>query len=82
MVVTVPMVVTVAVVVSLDLVHHPIGFEQAHAQQKRQRHIPLHRAQDARIVLDIAQLLFDLVQATLIHKVRLVEHQDVAVNHL
>ena len=35
-------VVMVAVAVVMVFVHHSVGFEQTHAQEKGQRHIPLH----------------------------------------
>ena len=34
--------VAVAVVMVMAFVHHSVGFEQTHAQEKGQRHIPLH----------------------------------------
>ena len=74
-------VVVVAVVVVL-FGGHLVALEQPHAQQQRQGHLPLHRAQDAGIGLDGAQLLLHLLQPWLLHQVAFVEQQDVAVHHL
>ena len=74
-------VVVVAVAVVL-LGHHLVALEQAHAQQQRQRYPPLHRAQDAGVGLDAAQLAFQVLQARLVHQVALVEQDHVAVHDL
>jgi len=33
-----------------------VGFEQAHAQQQRQRHVAFHRTQNPGVILHLAQL--------------------------
>ena len=61
---------------------HPIAFEQADAEQQRQRHLPLHRAQDAGVGFDLPQLALQRLQLRLLHQVAFVEQQHVAVDHL
>ena len=78
--------VTVAVVVVAGAVvllsHHAVAFEQSHAQQQRQRHLPLHSAQDAGIGLDRPQLPLHALQPLFIDQVCLVEQDHVAVHDL
>ena len=74
-------VVVVAGLVAL-LGHHLVALEQPHAQQQRQGHLPLHRAQDAGLGLDRQQLRLHRRQPRLIDQIALVEQDHVAVNHL
>ena len=74
--------VVMAVLMVMAFFHHSVGFEQTHAQQQRQRHISLHRVKDSCILLNVAQLLLDILHSTLIDEIGLVEHEDVAVDHL
>lgn len=81
-----PVVVAVAVPVVMTvvagLVDDTIGLEQANTQQQRQGNLPFHRAQDARILLHLAKLCLHRIELRVIDEVCLVEHQDVAVDHL
>ena len=61
---------------------HLVGFEQSNAEQQGKRHLPFHRPQDPRIVLDGSELLFDALKPLLGDEVALVQQQDVAINHL
>ena len=57
-VVVMRVVVVVVVVVVLGVLllgHHLVALKQTHAQQQRQAHLPLHRAEDAGVGLDVAQ---------------------------
>ena len=57
-VIVVVMRVVVVVVVVLGVLllgHHLVALKQTHAQQQRQAHLPLHRAEDAGVGLDVAQ---------------------------
>ena len=57
-VIVVVMLVVVVVVVVLGVLllgHHLVALKQTHAQQQRQAHLPLHRAEDAGVGLDVAQ---------------------------
>ncbi len=74
-------VVVVAVAVIL-FGHHLVALEQADAQQQRQRHLTVDRAQDAGIALDLLQAAFQLSKSRLLNQVALVEQQHVAVNDL
>ena len=78
MVMVVPMVMTVVA----GLVDDTIRLEQAHTQQQRQGNLPFHRAQDARIFLHLAKLRLHRIELVFIDEVCLVEHQDVAIDHL
>ena len=44
---------------------HLVGFEQSNAEQQGKRHLPFHRPQDPRIVLDGSELLFDALKPLL-----------------
>ena len=59
-----------------------IALEQAHAQQQSQRHIPTTGPQDAGVGFDRPQVCLNLRQTSLIHQVRLIQQEDVAVDHL
>ena len=54
-IVVVMLVVVVVVLGVLLLGHHLVALKQTHAQQQRQAHLPLHRAEDAGVGLDVAQ---------------------------
>ena len=86
MVVTaVPMVmVTVAVVEGgvIGCTHHLVAFKQTHTHEQWQGDIALFRTQDARVLFDLSQGRFDGLQTLLIDQIRLVEQQDVAIDHL
>ena len=59
-----------------------VGFEQAHAQQQWQRHIPFDRMQEASIGFDLAEHPFQLFEPFWWNQITFVQHQDVAVEHL
>ena len=59
-----------------------VGFEQAHAQQQWQRHIPFDRMQKASIGFDFTEHPFQLLEAFWWDQISFVEHQDVAIEHL
>ena len=44
---------------------HLVGFEQSDTEQQGKRHLPFHRPQDPRIVLDGSELLFDALKPLL-----------------
>ena len=73
--------VVVAVAVIL-LGHHLVALEQADAQQQRQRHLTLDRAQDAGIALDLLEAAFQGREPRVVNQVTLVEQQHVAVDDL
>ena len=77
-------VITVAVIEAriLGRTHHPVGFEQAHAQKQGERHFALDRTQNAGIFFDFAQLVLQGHKSALLNEIGLVEHQDVAIDHL
>ena len=81
-IVVVMLVVVVVVLGVLLLGHHLVALKQTHAQQQRQAHLPLHRAEDAGVGLDVAQARLHRRQPLLANQIALVEHQDVAVHHL
>ena len=75
-------VMAVAVVVMAVLRRHLVRLEQTDAEEQRQGHVPLGGPQDASVVLHVAEPLFNGLQLLLRHKVTLVQHQDVPVDHL
>jgi len=75
-------VMAVVVVVMLVLRRYLVRLEQADAEEQRQGNVALGGAKDPGIVLHLTELLFHGLQPLFGDEVTLVQHQDVAVDHL
>ena len=59
-----------------------VGFKEADAQHQREGHISFDGAQDPCVIFDVAQLLFDALEAILRNQIALVQKQNISIDHL